>query len=107
MGQGYSGKDRTVSNAENQFRVRLRVEGRVQGVFFRASTREQAIRLGLTGWVRNCPDGSVEVLAEGARSQIDELIAWCRQGPRGAQVSDVKIQWEEFKGEFADFRIAR
>jgi acylphosphatase len=96
-----------MSNVGDNVRVRLRVEGRVQGVFFRASTQELAKRLSVNGWVRNCPDGSVEVAAEGARSQIDELIAWCRHGPRGAQVGDVDIQWEEFKGDFADFRIAR
>jgi acylphosphatase len=96
-----------MSNAGDKVRVRLRVEGRVQGVFFRASTQDRATELGVNGWVRNCPDGSVEVAAEGARSQIDDLIAWCRHGPRGAQVSEVEIQWEEFKGEFADFRVTR
>ena len=96
-----------MSNAGDKVRVRLRVEGRVQGVFFRASMQEQAKQLGVKGWVRNCSDGSVEVAAEGARSQIDELIAWCRHGPRGAEVGDVQIEWQEFKAEFTDFRIAR
>ena len=91
----------------DKVRARLRIEGRVQGVFFRASTRDCAQRLGVNGWVRNCPDGSVEVCAEGARNQIDELIAWCRNGPRGAQVSDVSVAWEECKDEFWDFRITR
>ena len=91
----------------DKVRARLRIEGRVQGVFFRASTRDCAQRLGVNGWVRNCPDGAVEVVAEGERAKIDDLIAWCRQGPRGAQVSDVGVQWEEFKGEFSDFRITR
>ena len=88
-------------------RARLRVVGRVQGVFFRASTREQAIRLALTGWVRNCPDGSVELLAEGNKTKIAELIAWCRHGPRGAEVRDVQVGWEEFEGTFKAFRIDR
>ena len=96
-----------MNTVEDSVRVRLRIEGRVQGVFFRASTQDHAKRLGLNGWVRNCPDGSVEVVAEGARSQIENLIAWCRQGPRGAQVSNVGIQWEEFSGEFTDFRVTR
>ena len=94
-----------MSNVGDKVRVRLRIEGRVQGVFFRASTQDCAKRLGVNGWVRNCPDGSVEIAAEGARSQIDELIAWCRQGPRGAQVQNMGIQWEEFTGEFSGFRI--
>ena len=86
-------------------RVRLRIEGSVQGVFFRASAQDQARRLGLKGWVRNCPDGSVEIVAEGDRKNIDELIAWCRHGPAGAQVQDVQVQWQEPKGEFSAFRI--
>ena len=94
-----------MSNVGDKVRVRLRIEGRVQGVFFRASTQDRAKRLGVNGWVRNCPDGSVEIAAEGARSQIDDLIAWCRQGPRGAQVQNMGIQWEEFTGEFSAFRI--
>ena len=88
-------------------RVRLRIEGSVQGVFFRASAQDQARRLGAKGWVRNCPDGSVEVVAEGDRKNIDELIAWCRQGPRGAQVRDVQVEWKDFSGEFGTFRITR
>ena len=88
-------------------RVHVWIEGRVQGVFFRASTVEQATRLELKGWVRNCPDGSVETVAEGAKTKIESLIAWCRQGPPGAHVHNVHIEWEEFKGEFQDFRIRR
>lgn len=88
-------------------RVRLKIEGRVQGVFFRASTVEEAIRLGLKGWVRNCPDGSVETVAEGARRKIDDLINWCRHGPPGARVENVLVQWEGFQDEFGDFRIRR
>ncbi|MBI2211408.1 MAG: acylphosphatase [Deltaproteobacteria bacterium] len=88
-------------------RVRLKIEGRVQGVFFRASTVEQANRLGLKGWVRNCPDGSVEAVAEGAREKIDDLVHWCRRGPPGARVENVLIQWEGFQDEFGEFRIRR
>ena len=96
-----------MEKGEDKVRVHIRIEGSVQGVFFRASAQDQARRLGVKGWVRNCPDGSVEVVAEGDRKNIDELIAWCRQGPRGAEVSDVRIQWGEFRGEFSDFRITR
>lgn len=96
-----------MENAEDMVRVRLRIEGMVQGVFFRASAFEQATRLGVKGWVRNCPDGSVEAVAEGARRKIDDLINWCRHGPPGAQVENVLVQWEGFQDEFGDFRIRR
>jgi acylphosphatase len=65
---------------------RIRVTGRVQGVFFRAWTREQAQRLGVAGWVRNCADGSVEALVEGEEAAVEAMIASMRQGPEGARV---------------------
>ena len=92
---------------EDQARVHLTIEGQVQGVFFRYSAVEEAVRLRLRGWVRNCPDGSVEVVAEGPRQNIDELIRWCHHGPPGAHVHNVRIQWEDYKGEFETFRITR
>ena len=92
---------------EDQSRVHLRIEGRVQGIFFRYSAVEEAVRLRLRGWVRNCPDGSVEVVAEGPKKNIEELIRWCRHGPPGAHVYNVQIQWEEYKGEFENFHITR
>jgi acylphosphatase len=88
-------------------RVHLRIYGQVQGVFFRASTETEAKRLGLTGWVRNCPDGSVEVVAEGFRSKLENLAAWCRHGPARAQVDHVEIEWSEGSGEFSRFRTTR
>ncbi len=92
---------------QDQVRVNLRIEGRVQGVYFRASTIAQAQRLGLVGWVMNCPDGAVEAVAEGPRAKIDELIAWCRQGPSGAKVANVVIRWEQTQNAFVGFRIRR
>ncbi|MGH7770310.1 MAG: acylphosphatase [Candidatus Binatia bacterium] len=92
---------------EDNIRARIRVEGRVQGVFFRASAQAEAHRLGVKGWVRNSPDGSVELLAEGQRKTIDDLIAWCRHGPRGAEVANVQVEWQEFTGAFSTFRITR
>jgi acylphosphatase len=71
---------------------RCYVSGRVQGVFFRASTQAEAQRLGLTGYARNLRDGRVEVLACGAHSSVEELCAWLAQGPAHAQVSDVSCQ---------------
>jgi acylphosphatase len=88
-------------------RVHLKIHGRVQGVYYRASTVQKAQKLGLTGWVINCPDGSVEAVAEGARQKLDELIAWCRQGPTGARVASVDVDWEEPENNFYGFNIRR
>jgi len=77
------------------------VSGKVQGVFYRRYTREKAIELGLDGIVENQPDGSVLILATGTNSQINQLISWCRQGPRRAIVSSVDaeiIETRTFKG---------
>ena len=86
-------------------RVHLIVKGRVQGVYFRASTVQQARHLGLTGWVMNRRDGSVEVLAEGPSDKLEELVAWCGQGPPGARVERVELQRQDFRGEFPEFQI--
>ena len=96
-----------MQNKSEQVRVHLEIEGRVQGVYFRASTVAQAQRFGVTGWVRNCPDGSVEVLAEGARESIEKLIEWCRRGPEGARVSRVQIEWKQAESTFAGFGVRR
>jgi acylphosphatase len=80
-------------------RVRVRVSGRVQGVFFRAETRDRAHSLGLDGWVRNAPDGSVEAVFEGDAERVESMVAWCRRGPRGAQVDNVEIAQEEPRDE--------
>lgn len=86
-------------------RVQIFVYGRVQGVFFRSETQTIARNLGLFGWVRNCRDGSVEIRAEGEKDKLEELIAWCRQGPRMAGVDQVKVDWENPTGEFKGFRV--
>jgi acylphosphatase len=85
--------------------VHLFVRGRVQGVFFRASTQREARRLGLTGWVKNRPDGAVEVLAEGEEEELKELIGWANRGPSAARVERVDVRWRSFVGDFSDFRI--
>ena len=81
------------------------VTGIVQGVFFRASTREEAQKLELTGWVRNCQDGTVEVLAEGEKDDVRELNTWCRHGPSYAQVTDLKSEYTDATGEYDSFRL--
>ena len=84
-------------------RVRAIVEGRVQGVFFRYTTCQQADRLGITGWVMNRRDGNVEIVAEGTKEAVDTLVQWCHHGPSGAQVTSVRITNEPVSGEFASF----
>ena len=79
-------------------RQRVVVSGHVQGVFFRDSTRREAQRHGVTGWVCNRRDGAVEAVFEGPRSAVDALVAFCRSGPRGAVVSDVTTRDEEPEG---------
>lgn len=86
-------------------RVHLFVSGLVQGVFFRDHTQRWASALSLTGWVRNLRDRRVEVMAEGDREKISELISRLKEGPPLSQVDDVDVSWEEYKGEFEDFRI--
>lgn len=72
--------------------AKLKIHGRVQCVFYRQSTREKARELGLSGWVRNMPDGTVEALATGPENVVKELIAWCEQGPAYARVDKVDVQ---------------
>ena len=78
--------------------VHIVVHGRVQGVFFRAGTQKAAEGLGLAGWVKNCPDGSVEIHAEGNKEELEELVAWCRKGPPLASVSNMDLNWIEAEG---------
>lgn len=74
-------------------------------MYFRASAEEEALALGLTGWVRNCRDGSVELVAEGEEKRVERLILWCHQGPPGARVTDVEITRSPATGEFQEFTV--
>ncbi len=87
-------------------RIHIFVYGDVQGVFFRANTVSTAKKIGVTGWVRNRRDGSVEIVAEGEKEKLEELLQWCRRGPPSAAVDRIKSEWEKFRGEFSDF-VAR
>lgn len=82
-------------------RARVTVKGRVQGVFFRADTRETAVALGVNGWVRNLPDGSVEAVFEGERARVEAAVDWCRHGPPGARVDWIDVRMEEPADEYA------
>ena len=88
-------------------RAHLVVSGRVQGVAFRACTADEAQRHGLRGWVRNLPDGRVEVEAEGERAAVEALAAWCRRGPPAARVLAVEAEWGEARGELGPFEVRR
>ncbi|RLF50253.1 MAG: acylphosphatase [Thermoplasmata archaeon] len=85
-------------------RARVRIYGIVQGVFFRANTKEMALRLGISGWVRNMPDGSVEAVFEGDDDAIEKMIKWCHRGPAMARVERVYVEYEEPRGE-KEFKI--
>ena len=86
-------------------RIHVIVQGRVQGVFFRAYTKEEADRLGLVGWVRNRHDGAVEALIEGEAAAVDRMIDWLHQGSPMATVVRVQVTEEEAVGEHRDFAI--
>jgi len=88
-------------------RVHIFVSGRVQGVFFRVETRYEAMKRNVAGWVRNTSGGRVEAIFEGEREDVEKLIEFCRKGPSGARVTKVDVQWEEYSGEFKDFKIRR
>ncbi len=88
-------------------RVRVRVTGLVQGVWYRASTRNEAERLGVVGWVKNLPDGSVRLEAEGPASRVEELVRWCHEGPPSARVAGVEVEWVEPTADEDAFVITR
>lgn len=81
------------------------ITGVVQGVFFRSNTQRMASNLGLTGWVKNLDNGSVEVIAEGDEEVLKRLLEWLHQGPEDARVDSVKSEWLEPTGEFKEFSI--
>ena len=86
-------------------RVAIRVFGRVQGVFFRQTTKEVAEKLGLTGWVRNEPGSSVFIVAEGEENELQKLIEWCKKGTEETHVKSVGVTWYSDADEFSEFQI--
>ena len=91
---------------QDQVRVHAIISGRVQGVFFRMETKREADRLGLTGWVRNRADRTVEAVFEGQRERVQEVLRWCERGPEFAVVHHVDVKWSEPTHEFRNFSIA-
>ena len=86
-------------------RAHVWISGRVQGVCYRLETRREADRVGISGWVRNLPDGRVEAVFEGSGNQVASMIEWCRQGPAIAAVTDVAVSWEEAAEDLERFEI--
>jgi acylphosphatase len=84
----------------------LIIQGRVQGVFYRASAKDKANELGIKGWIRNLPDGNVEAMISGDEKETDLFMEWCRQGPRGAKVTSVDVHKQSFT-LFERFRIVK
>ena len=89
----------------DKVRAHVTVHGQVQGVWFRASTKDEADRLGVTGWVRNLPDRSVEAVFEGDTKKVEEIVGWCHRGPAGAEVSSVDVTWEPYRQSSGHFEI--
>ncbi len=90
---------------EEKIRIRATIIGRVQGVFFRMETRKAAIQYGVTGWVRNNRDGTVEALFEGNKENVNQVLNWCRKGPALSHVEKVIEIREDYSGEFRNFDI--
>jgi acylphosphatase len=88
-------------------RADLLISGRVQGVFYRASAQQEAMRLGLAGEIRNLPDGRVEAVVEGPKERVEEFIEWCKRGPPSAEVEHVRVRWSAARGEFRTFMVTR
>jgi acylphosphatase len=91
--------------AADKAQVRIVVNGRVQGVGFRFATAQEARALGLSGWVRNLPDGRVKIQAEGPRRNLEMLAAWAHQGPPAARVTEVEVEWSEYVGQMQRFAV--
>ena len=89
----------------DQERAHVYVSGDVQGVFFRDSTRQKAEQLGLSGWVKNLPDGRVEALFEGPRQKVREIVSWCEQGPPHAAVENVEVELDTAREDLAGFEV--
>lgn len=90
-----------------EVRAVVLITGRVQGVWFRQSTKQTADKFGVTGWVRNNPDRSVEAIFEGSRNAVQAVLDWCNHGPEMALVNHVEIDWQPATGEFEQFRVIR
>jgi len=92
-----------IQNNKNQ--IHLFITGQVQGVFFRSQAKQKARSLGITGWIKNLPNGQIEAVAQGDQNKIKQFIDWCEQGPQLAQVEKVEIKTEQYQSEYQDFEV--
>jgi acylphosphatase len=88
---------------EEKIRAHIFVSGRVQGVFFRVNTVQEAEKLGILGWVKNLEDGRVEAVLEGDSEKVKGMVEWLKKGPPAAKVEHLDVQFEDYKGEFKNF----
>lgn len=86
-------------------RAHILISGDVQGVLYRSSALDIAQKLGLVGWVKNTFGGEVEIVAEGSKESLNELVKWCKDGPKFARVGNVAVDWQEAKGKFSFFQV--
>ncbi len=89
----------------SMIRAHVYISGKVQGVGYRLSTQSEAVKLGIKGWVRNVPNGSVEAIFEGGPTAIEQMIQWCYEGPPAAVVRDVQVEYETPEG-LSEFQVA-
>ncbi|HET7642568.1 MAG TPA: acylphosphatase [Nitrososphaeraceae archaeon] len=97
--------NKSTSLPPDYIRVHLTISGKVQGVYFRKHTQDVSLQHYVYGWVKNLPNGNVECVLEGLKSNVDKVIRWCHQGPPNSRVDNVEIKYETFTGNFTNFKV--
>jgi acylphosphatase len=92
--------------SQNKIRANIVVKGKVQGVYFRQNAQRICNEYGVTGWVHNVEDGSVEAILEGNKNSVEDVVSWFRVGPSNAHVERVELSYDRYSGEFQDFKIS-
>lgn len=100
-----SNSNKEINDSSQSIRVHLIISGKVQGVYFRKHTQDISLQNNVYGWVKNLQNGDVECVLEGLKSNIDKVMIWCHQGPPNSRVDNVEIKYEEFTGDFNEFKI--
>ena len=100
-----SNSNKEINDSSQYITVHLIISGKVQGVYFRKHTQDISLQNNVYGWVQNLLNGDVECVLEGLKSNVDKVIIWCHQGPPNSHVDNVEIKYEEFTGQFTDFKI--
>ena len=100
-----SNSNKEINDSSQYITVHLIISGKVQGVYFRKHTQDISLQNNVYGWVKNLLNGDVECVLEGLKSNVEKVIIWCHQGPPNSHVENVEIKYEEFRGQFTDFKI--